>query len=275
MAPADAERQRARDSFAAAAGRYQRARPEYPPELIGSVIRRARLTRGSQLLEAGCATGKATLPLARRGYAITALELSQHLAAEARRNLARYPRVRVITSPFETWPPPPGQRYDLVFAANVWHWLDPAVRWRRAADLLRPGGTLALWNALHVFPPGGDPFFTEIQEVYDEIGEGYPPGAAVFPRPGELADYRAEMDATGLFTDISAEHFHWVVSYTADGYIDLLRTFSGFLVLDGWKQDRLSSEIRRRLALRPHGLVDRGWGSVLNVARRAGPVPLA
>ena len=44
------------------------------------------------------------------------------------------------------------------------------------ATLLRPGGHLAFWEAIHVIPADGDPFFSEIQDVYDEIGEGMPGG---------------------------------------------------------------------------------------------------
>ena len=70
-----------------------------------------------------------------------------------------------------------------MFAATAWHWVDPAVRYRRAWTALRHGGHLALWAQEHVIPDGGDPFFREIQDVYDEIGEGLPPGV-VSPRPG-------------------------------------------------------------------------------------------
>ena len=121
----------------------------------------------------GCGPGTATLPLARLGCRITAVELGEGLAAEARRRLAAYPDVDVVTGSFETWPP--GEHaFDLVYAATAWHWVDPDVRYRRAHDVLRPDGHLAFWRADHVRPVGGDPFFEEIQEVYDEIGEGLP-----------------------------------------------------------------------------------------------------
>ena len=67
-----------------------------------------RLGPADRLLEIGCATGKATLPLARRGLAITCLEPGPELAAAARRNLADFPAVRVVTTDFETWAAPPG-----------------------------------------------------------------------------------------------------------------------------------------------------------------------
>jgi hypothetical protein len=38
--------------------------------------------------------------------------------------------------------------------------------------------------------------------------------------------------------------------------------------MEPWQRDRLYGEIRRRLALRPDGLVRRHWGTVLNVARK-------
>jgi spermidine synthase len=41
---------------------------------------------------------------------------------------------------------------------------------RAAHRLLRPEGHLAFWSALHAFPADFDPFFSEIQEVYDAIG---------------------------------------------------------------------------------------------------------
>ena len=47
----------------------------------------AGLAPGARLLEVGCATGKATVPLARRGFRITCVELGPELAAAARRNL--------------------------------------------------------------------------------------------------------------------------------------------------------------------------------------------
>jgi hypothetical protein len=42
------------------------------------------------------------LPLARRGFSITALELGEALAAEARARLAMFPRVEVVNEAFET-----------------------------------------------------------------------------------------------------------------------------------------------------------------------------
>jgi SAM-dependent methyltransferase len=262
------DRERLRTTFESAAGLYHQARPDYPDGLYDELIRLANLAPGDHLLEIGCATGKATIPLARRGFRITCVELGPALAAEARSNLAAFGDVTVETANFETWAPPRPTAFGLVFAATAWHWIDPAVRYRKARDLLRPGGHLAFWEAVHVLPVGGDPFFWELQDVYDEISEGVPPGTD-FPTPENLPDRREEIEATGLFTGVAVRRFDWEISYTAREYIQLLDTFSGHIAMAQWQRDRLYGEIRCRLAGRPDGRLRRHWGGVLHVARRA------
>jgi SAM-dependent methyltransferase len=260
------DRDQLRTTFDSAAALYHQARPEYPAELFDELVRLAQLQPGDRLLEVGCATGKATVPLARRGFQMTCVELGADLAAEALRNLAGFPQVHIVNESFEIWEPPQAG-FDLVFAATAWHWIDPAVRYQRAWDLLGDGGHLAFWSAAHVFPAGGDRFFRELQDVYDEINERLPPGAQ-FPAAGELPDERTEIEATGLFTDTKIRRFGWEIDYTAEEYIRLLDTFSGHIAMAQWQRDRLYGEIRRRLAERPGGRLTRGWGAVLHVARR-------
>jgi SAM-dependent methyltransferase len=262
----DEERRRLGATFDRAAALYQLARPEYPDELYARLLDVTQLEAGASLLEVGCATGKATLPLARRGFRITCVEPGAALAAAARANLASFD-VDVVHSTFEDWVPSE-ERFAMVFAATAWHWVDPEVRYEKAASVLRPGGHLALWAQWHVIPYGGDPFFEEIQEIYDEIGERLPPDAPL-PRPQELADDRAEIAATGLFEVVDVTQLDWEIVYDADGYIDLLNTFSGHIAMEQWQRDRLYGEIRRRLAERPDGLLRRHWGAVLHIARRA------
>ncbi|HTD48948.1 MAG TPA: methyltransferase domain-containing protein [Acidimicrobiia bacterium] len=265
MASSDADRELLRRTFDRAADRYQRARPDYPVSLYEHLLAVTELRAGSQLLEIGCATGKATFPLAARGFRITGVEIGPALAAAARRNLAGFDQVEIVEAAFENWHAGAAS-YDMVFAATAWHWLDPAVRYRRAADALRSRGYLAFWEAVHVIPYAGDPFFEELQEIYDEIGEGVPAGTPI-PRPGELDDRRDEIERSGLFDVLDVRQFDWETSYDADEYIDLLNTFSGHIAMQEWQRARLYSEIRRRLRERHDGRLRRHWGAVLHVAR--------
>jgi len=267
LAVSDDDSECLRRTFDAAAGVYQDARPEYPDQLFDKLVEVTRLRPGDRLLEVGCASGKATLPLARRDFRVTCVELGPALVAAARTNLAGFGDVDVVEGAFETWKPSRDERFDLVFAATAWHWLDPAVRYEQAWRLLRPGGHLAIWSALHVIPEDGDPFFVDIQDVYDDIGEGLPEDAAL-PRPGKLPDDREEIERTGLFEDVIVRQYDWEVIYDAEEYLRLLDTFSGHIAMQKWQRDRLYGEIGRRLADRPDGRLRRHWGAVLQVARR-------
>jgi SAM-dependent methyltransferase len=262
-------RERLRRTFDTVAAEYQDARPEYPADLYAELLTLTGVRPGADVLcEVGSASGKATLPLARLGFAITCIELGAALSAAARHQLAGFSQVTVVNDCFETWDAH-RRDYALVFAATAWHWIDPAVKYRKAASLLRPGGHLAFWEAVHVRPDDGDPFFVEIQDVYDSIGAGHP-GGHFFAKPDTMETQEAEIAASGLFAAITVRRFDWEVRYTADRYISLLETFSSTLVMQPWQRERLYGEIRDRLALRPDGLLRRHWGAALHVARAAG-----
>jgi SAM-dependent methyltransferase len=262
--------ERLRRTFDSAADLYEIARPSYPAHLFHDLVELAELKPGDRLLEIGCATGKATRPLLERGFSVVCVEMGAQLAERARRNLAGL-AVEIRVATLEAWDSQ-GGTFDLVYAATAWHWVDPAIRYRRAHQLLRQGGHLAFWSAAHAFPEGFDPFFFEIQEVYDAIGESNP-GEWPPPRPDEVEDDSAEIEATGLFEDIEVRRYVWETSYTSDEYIALLNTFSGHISMEPEKREHLYAEIRLRIGRRADPRVRRHWNAILHVARRTPAAP--
>jgi SAM-dependent methyltransferase len=258
-------RESLRETFENAAAMYDSARPGYPPKLFDDLVDIAGLEPGARLLEVGCATGKATRPLLERGFSVVCVELGAQLAERARSNLAGM-QLEVHIAPFERWDGR-AESFDLVYAATAWHWIDPRARYRKAHALLRPGGHLAFWRAEHAFPVGFDPFFAEIQEVYDAIGESHP-GEWPPPTPEEAADDVDEIKASGLFGHVRVRRYVWETRYTAHEYIALLNTFSGHMAMDDEKRDYLYREIRKRIASRRDPRVLRHWYAVLHTARR-------
>jgi SAM-dependent methyltransferase len=77
-----------RGGFGADAAVYQRTRPVCPPALFDDLMRLAGLAPGDRVLEIAPGTGQATVPLAERGLAVTAVELDPALAALAGTRLA-------------------------------------------------------------------------------------------------------------------------------------------------------------------------------------------
>lgn len=255
-----------RETFNAAAATYGAARPNYPAALYDDLVADAQLEPGARLLEIGCATGKATRPLLERGFSVVCVELGAALADRARQDLAGMP-FTVHIAPFESWAAE-AQDFDLVYAATSWHWVDPALRYEKAHSLLRPGGHLAFWAAGHAFPEGFDSFFTEIQEVYNAIGESHP-GEWPPPPPDQLPDSRDEITASGFFDDVKVHRYVWTTRYGAEQYLGLLNTFSGHIAMEPAKRDILYAEIRRRIAAREDPHILRHWHATLHVATRA------
>ena len=254
-----------RRTFDTAADLYEAARPSYPEELFDDLVALTALEPGARLLEIGCATGKATRHLLERGFSVLCVEMGAQLAERARANLAGLP-AEIHVATFEEWESEP-EAFELVYAATAWHWIDPAIRYRKSHRLLRPGGHLAFWSAQHAFPAGFDPFFAEIQEVYDAIGESYP-GEWPPPPPEQLPDEAPEIEASRLFEEIQVRRYVWEKHYTAEEYITLLNTFSGHIAMDEAKREHLYQEIRRRIGRRPDPRVRRHWCAILHVARR-------
>jgi SAM-dependent methyltransferase len=267
---AQEERQHAarRASFDGVAALYDRARPVYPPALFDDLVELAGLHPGSRLLEIGPGPGKATRPLAERGLHVTAVELGERLAEVARAHVAGLP-AEIVVADFETWQPTHAG-FDVVAAFTSFHWIDPELRYRRTAALLRDGGALAITATHHVLPPDGDDFFVDVQADYEAI---LPDDATTRhgpPGPPEAATgYAAEVAASGLFGPVEERRHVFDVTFDADGYCELLQTHSRTRVLADDVRDRLLARIRRRIEARPDGRVRTTYLALLEVARKA------
>ena len=250
-APQDDARRLARaHTFDEVAELYDRARRAYPEQLFDDLFALAVIDPSrANVLEIGCGTGQATLPLARRGCDLVCVEMGANLAQIARRKLAQFPRVEIVNARFEDWDPGAAV-FDLVFAANA---------------LLRPGAVLAFTFSRHAFPPGFDPFFTEIQACYEAIGEAritWPP-----PPPDEIPDAREEIERSGYFEDVRVVRYLRSDELTADEYIALMSTASDHRLMEPAKRERLFAEMHRSIDERPGGRVRRHLLTILHVAR--------
>src|SRR5215469_10315688 len=125
------------------AAEYDRHRPAYPDKLIDQACRIAGLGTGDAVLEVGCGSGQLTRSLAGRGLRVTAVEPGANLLSLARQNLAGTGEVEFVNDRFED-ARLPHERFRAVFSASAFHWVAPEASWQKAADVLVPGGTLAL-----------------------------------------------------------------------------------------------------------------------------------
>ncbi|HVV08788.1 class I SAM-dependent methyltransferase [Amycolatopsis sp.] len=221
MAP---DRERLRATFTEDAELYDRARPGYPAELFADL----ESVLGRRVLEIGCGTGQLTLPLARAGHAITAVELGAEMAAIARRKLVEFPDVEVVVSAFEDLPLPQ-PRVDSVVAATSFHWIDPAIRMTKAADVLKPGGVLAVISTHHI-AGGSTEFFATAQQCYDRFDPDTPPNLRL-GTSAEIPFDDKEFTDSDRFGPVHFARYEWEKSYSGREYQDLLATYSNHRAL--------------------------------------------
>jgi SAM-dependent methyltransferase len=280
------------NAFDEVAVEYDRNRPTYPDALIDRACEVAGVRDGDRVLEIGCGTGQLTRSLLARGLHVTAIEPGDQLVRIAEENLKDAGDVELLHARIEDTQLP-HESYEAVFSASAIHWVDPDLGWRKIAEALVPGGTLALVQY----------FGLEEQRSVDDQGallsvlrRHAPEVAATWPtyrdldhmiagaqeRHRNVADvwswlgsYEIGRDyAADLFEDVQLATVPTPVEHTADELSALLGTMSFWA--------RISPDQRDALAKGNQALEDRlgrpiraSTVAVLVTARRSAPVSSA
>jgi len=249
---------------------YDRVRPTYPDELFADLVAITGLDERSSVLEVGCGTGQATRSLAALGCSVTAVELGPGMAALARERLAGAANVEIETSSFEQWDDR-GRRFDLLVAAAAWHWVDPAIGWPRAHDVLRPGGWMALIGNVVVRRPGEPEAYAATADLHEQ----FVPGNPDWGHPPLEDDVRATDEGWGevndpgdLFGPTIVRWYPAVQWFDGQGFADHLRSTSLYRKLDPGVRDPLLDAIAERIRTRMGDRVSRRYLCVLRVGPR-------
>jgi SAM-dependent methyltransferase len=211
--------------FGEVADSYQRARPSYPDGLFDAIVELSGLASGDPVLDVGAGTGKATESLVARGFDVSAVEPSPEMARVLQ---SRFPDVAVHVSGFEDAPLEPAA-FALVTAAQSWHWVDPERGATKAADVLRPGGWIALfWNTADL---DGCEWHEELQPLYERYAPPMSHENIRARNAGAVQDNIHKLVDSGRFGPTVVRHIPWVERYSTDAYVSLLGTHSDHRML--------------------------------------------
>jgi len=220
------------------------------------------------VLEIGCGTGQLTCSLLSRGLRVTAVEPGQQLIARARDRCNGVGEVQFVNARLEDASLPRAQ-YSAVFSASAIHWIDPDVSWRKAADVLVDGGSLALVSYFGLDDPRSADDQQALRAAMTTIA---PEVAAVWPTYRDLAGILAGVAArrenlsevwawlggyeiargyaADLFDEAQAAAVPTQLEHTADEINALLGTMSFSARLSPRQRDGLVAEnqtLHRRL----------------------------
>ena len=269
---------------------YDRNRPTYPDALVDQACEVAGITDGDRVLEIGCGTGQLTRGLLARGLRVTALEPGDQLIRVAEENLKDAGEVEFVHARLEDMQLP-RERYEAVFSASAIHWVDPDLSWRKIADALVPGGTLALIQYFGLREQRSvddqEALLSVLRRHAGELATTWPTYrdldsmiAGVQERRLNVADAWAWLGsydigrdyAADLFEDLQLATVPTLIEHTACGLGALLGTMSFWA--------RLSPEERDALVNENHALHERlgrpiraSTVAALLTARRRCPAP--
>jgi SAM-dependent methyltransferase len=223
---------------------YDKVRPDYPDALFADICEAAHLTPGDPMLDVGCGSGQATLGFARRGLAVTALDPGADLLILARRRLDGVAAVAFAENTFEAASFPPGS-FKLIASAQAWHWIAPDISYAKAASLLAPGGTLAVFGNV----PNGvaPPLDLKLAEIYRvELGAPFGPPPELWYTPGGALPLL--IAGSGHFGPALHKSYAWSQSHTARSFVDFLRTRTDHRRLSGPVLRKLLTAISEAIA---------------------------
>jgi len=247
--PLHADRRRA-ESFGSVAERYERARPGYPDALMDELTSAGPCA----VLDVGTGTGKAARMLQARWCTVLGVEPDARMA-----EVARSRGVAVEVARFEEWAPR-RRTFEMLTAAQAWHWVDPAVGPAKAASVIRPGGRLALfWSHLTHRPDALAPLTAVYRRYAPELAEDSLALGSIAGRD----DFRQDLLAVGQsggFDPLEVGFFDWHLEYPAGRWLDYLGTCSDHIALQADRRDALLEAVGR--------LIDRDLGGSLTVEYR-------
>jgi SAM-dependent methyltransferase len=225
------DRRRA-SSFGDDAAQYDRARPSYPSELIDDVV--AGDVR--DVVDVGCGTGRVARLLAARGCRVVGVDPDERMAAVAREHT-----IDVEITTFEEWDDR-GRRFDALTSGQAWHWVNPERGVAKAAQVLRPGGRVAVfWNlGRHT-----DDVTAAIRSVYeprrpDLLDNTVALGTAQVETRGDAEPF----ERSDAFVNVEQREYTWKRIQKREAWLDELPTHSSHRLLAADELAALLDELR-------------------------------
>lgn len=266
-------KEKIRQLYSGVAETYHQFRPKYPDSLIDEAIDKSkllRLNKEARILEIGCGPGTLTLPLAKRGYRLLAIDPGAGMIAKARQVCQNYPNVEFRQESFKDFvTSADDEPFDAIVAASSLHWAlaedDQAGVIEKMNDFLKDRGTLILfWN----YPP--EPNMVVLDEIADATGLSKP---FYFGNGSPDVHWRrmqervlSPVESSPCFTAFETQSVPIKENIPIESYISLLRTLSNYITMEDLEREAFFQKVREIFQKKCGSTVPMSRESILNVS---------
>lgn len=184
-------------------------RPRYSQALFDSLIAYAEIGKGKTVLELGPGTGQATEPVLKTGCDYHAIELGENLCAMMRKKYGTYENFHIIQGDFIAHDFA-RQQFDLIYSAATIQWIPEEIAFSKTFELLKPGGTLAMFLTRSDYKTPNEALYHQIQQVYSAY---FKPETAY-----QQGDFRYEKASDWGYAAVEKREFPGKRTLTAEEY---------------------------------------------------------
>lgn len=217
---------------------YFKYRPDYPVDLYHDIFESIELDENSYLLDIGVGAGKELIPFMQKNMFIDAIDIGNNLIDYTNQKYSNYKKLNSICISFEQYPVYQS-KYDIVFSATAFHWIDSNIKYDKVHKLLKENGLLALcWQRSE---PEINDFENELYKFYlKKI-----PDICKYSKNKEIihSNRKNEIINSGFFEIVIEKKYNWSISLNYPDYCGLFYTFSKHILIN----DNVKQEINKEL----------------------------
>lgn len=250
------------EMFNQAAEYYDKYRPGYPQEIIDSLITVTGISVGSDLLEIGCGSGKATTQLIGNGFNTIGIDPGEDLVRIGNERF-KNENINFVKGRFEEYDF--GQKkFDVIYAAQSFHWVPQPVGYEKCANILKDNGYLALfWNMYILSDNDSDKELLEISKRYGGIAD-FVTEAECESRIDSIV---SQIVASNRFEKPLVIRKLWKQSYSADDFYGFALTGNRFMQNSDEDKKKAYNDIVA-LAGKNGDIIERLYLCVLYIAKK-------
>lgn len=222
---------------------YDKWRPTYCKELFEDIIKYSGLNEDKKAIEVGIGTGQATEPFLLTGCDVTAIELGEGLTEYSKEKFKEYKNFNIYNTSFEDFECDDNS-FDIVYSATAFHWIPENIGYPKVLNMLKDGGTLAVfWNKPFV-KREDDLLHQKIQSIYQK----YIPSSEKFIENNtERYNKMVKTIESYGYKDIEVKLYHQTRVFNSEGYISLLNTYSDHRTIPKHIKQEFESEIKNAI----------------------------